>query len=375
MKRPVIAPLLALAIWGGSCTDSLPPLPSGALMWSVPGSSAGTPATDQSRVYFLGRHNQVIAVDKRTGARRWEAPTGSGGGTFGRLVRIAGGLVVAGDFDLVAFDPATGAGRWKFQPPEGQGAGLYDFSTDGTRIFAGSTTGHVYALDLTGKPVWTTNLRDSVDAAAYGAVLHEGLVYVCFRRFQEPSTGGIVALAAATGQVAWRVEFPPSGNNHVGCFGSAVISGDVVVAATQNGFIHAYDHRTGAHRWCAPQVSGLSEPVMGNPLMDARPLAAGAGVIVAGSNTSWVLGYDATTGEELWRVSSRGGSVFFPLATDHEAVYVTGSGDELSAYDLRTGQLRFRLRTHHDDPFSPRPLAEGERIFIGTTEKLMALRR
>lgn len=378
MTRLVIVPLALLSFGGLSCADSLPPGAGGAVIWSVPGSSAGTAATDDARVYFLGNSNEVIAVDKRNGARRWAAPTGTSGGTFGGGVRVVGDLVVAGDGGLVAFDRVTGARRWTFRPVVGGLPGLYDFSSDGTRIFAGSNSGHVHAIDLSGRVAWLVDLmdQDSVGVAAYSPVHSEGHVYVCFNRFGNPTTGGIVVLSATTGQVSWRVEFPPRPpNNAAGCLGKVVIVDDLVVGATQDGNIHAYGRFDGVHAWSAPQVTGLEPSGVGNALMDSRPLAAGPGVVVAGSTTTWVLGFDARTGEELWRSSSRRGSVFYPIAADHGAAYVTGSGDELSSYDLRTGALRWRLLHDYNDPFAAPPLIDGERVYIGTDKKLMAVRR
>ncbi len=374
MERPVIASLLALAAL--SCGDPMPP-ESGAVIWRVQGSSAGTPAFDASTVYFLARNHEVVALDKEDGAMRWRQSTGTATAeTMGGTALLVGPAVVVGDGNVHAFARNTGARLWRFQPTEGFLPGLFDLATNGSLIFAGSPSGHVYGITSDGRAAWRTHLKDTEDdLSAYSPVYSEGRVYVCFRRFRWPTTGGIAVLEAATGALIWRKDFPALPPNHqAGCFAQVAVTENVVIGASDDGHIHAYDRHTGDSAWSAPQLSNLpGDP--GSPQMDLRPLAADAGIVVIGSTTSYVVGLEAATGNELWRNSPQRGSIIFPIAVAAGAAYTVGGALELTSFDLLAGQLRWRRGGEGDETYTARPVVDGDRIYVGGPDHMSALRR
>ena len=373
MRHRVAALVLALST---SCVDSLPPR-SGVMLWTVPGSSAGTPAFDALSAYFLTREHAVVAVNKRTGQVRWTQPTGlSGPRTDGSNAISVGDAVVVGDDDIHAFHRLTGRRLWRFHTTVGYYPGLFDLSTDGTQVFAGSPSGHVFAIDGRGGQRWRVHLKDNAeDMSAYGPVYANGRVFVCFTRFSWPRTGGIAALDAETGEEVWRVDFPqrpPS--NQGGCYARVAVTGSIVVGATHDGHVYAHDQASGALAWAAPQLLD-AEGTAGSPQMDVRPLAAGDGVVVVGSSTTWVVALDAANGAELWRNSPRAGSVIFPIEVSGGAAYTVGGALELTSFDLKTGALRWSLGVMTDINFTARPAVDGDRIYIGGPEHMSALRR
>lgn len=358
-----------------SCQESLPP-GVGAVIWSVPGKSAGTPAFDDVRAYFLDRRHELVALDKRTGALRWRSPTGETVGvTEGQNVVIAGSLVVAGDVDVHAFDRATGARRWRFRAFDGFLPGLFHLATDGERIYAGSPSGHVHAIAPSGNAIWTRHLEPGSAISAYSPVHHEGRLYVCLNRWSHITTGGIVALDALTGAEAWRREFPAKPPNHeAGCMSQVAVAGRVVVGATRDGHLYAFDRTSGESLWSAPQLTGVPEGIHGNPYMDWRPLAASAGVVVAGSTTGWVVGLDLEAGTELWRRNPQRGSIFHPIAADNRSAYLVDGGLGLIAMDLATGTILW-ARAGEGTLHTARPVVDGDRIFVGGPDHFSALRR
>jgi outer membrane protein assembly factor BamB len=161
-----------------------------------------------------------------------------------------------------------------------------------------------------------------------------------------------------------------------GCNRRVAITGDLVVAASHDGRIFALDKLTGAERWSAPQLSGLPSGSGGNPLLDDRPLAASAGLILAGSLTGYVAAYDASTGAERWRSTAARGSASFPLSVDGEKVYVVHLGLQMAAFDLATGTVRWIAGDiNAGGEYYPAPAIDAERVYVGGVHGLYALRK
>jgi len=88
--------------------------------------------------------HDVIALDATRGTDRWRQNTNEPGATTeGSAVVVAGPVVVAGDYNLVAFDRITGAFRWRFVPAVGFAPGIYLGDVSRGLVFAGSPAGRV----------------------------------------------------------------------------------------------------------------------------------------------------------------------------------------------------------------------------------------
>lgn len=128
--------------------------------------------------------------------------------------------------------------------------------------------------------------------------------------------------------------------------GAAAISGRTVVAASLGGEVAAFDLLTGRERWrVAPGREGFF----------AGPAIAGDRVVVASDRA---LALDLRTGRTLWTADSlRAGEsddYFWGSPTVVAGLVLIGSGSgaeeprtrgRLSAYDLRTGRLRWSTPT------------------------------
>ena len=118
----------AAVIWGAVAASPSP-------VWQVRGEGWGTPAADDTSVYFTTKNHEVVAVDLDTGRERWRAVTDEpGADTFGYGTKVAGSVVAAGDYAVVAFDRATGARKWRFDPAEGHAPGETDILHPSDRI-------------------------------------------------------------------------------------------------------------------------------------------------------------------------------------------------------------------------------------------------
>jgi len=166
---------------------------TGKLLWtqSVEGGDDSSPAVSDSTVYVSYACNQAYAFNAKTGKSLWHYSgecEGGGGKTtvlspqYGLFTRdYEGNLILKstngkliGDYSA-SFAPAV-AGNRMFTMTHGEltsvdqdsGLSLWSFTGDGTlstapivvnkNIFVGGTSGNLYALDMSGKVVWSTNV-------------------------------------------------------------------------------------------------------------------------------------------------------------------------------------------------------------------------
>lgn len=361
---------------GAAQPAGMPPAgPTTAVVWSVDGAAYGIPASDGDTAYFLSKDRAVVAIDAAAGKLRWRTDTGItnrnhffGLTTAGNAVRVSGSTVVAGDWDVVGFDRASGARRWVFEAAFGDAPGLYlgDATTD--TIFTGSAMARVYAIDtLSGRLRWTRAVVEptGVQTSVYEPILVGNRLAVGYTTHGVPATGGVAMLDADTGRIRWRTPFPaakaplaPSARG-----GGPVLAGDVLIASSADGVIHALDVETGELVWLLPPVTGPFPMIAPSNAIDYRALTASGQTLIAGSSTGIVTAYDLETRRTLW--TSNGnywGSTSFSIAADDRLAYVPYFGGTLIALDVRTGEERWRYGGF-DKGFLWAPVPAGDRVF------------
>ena len=367
----VCAQLAAAALIAVACRSPSEPDSSDRVLWKSGGASQAAPAVAGSTVYFLTRDHTIVALDAATGAQKWQSTAGSGGGPPpGRNVVVIGQNVIVPDNAVYAFDRTTGARRWMFLPTSGDMPGRFHISTDGMRVFTGSPAGFAYALDPgTGAPIWTTELASDNNSVVYSPVVDRGLVVVTLRHFTNPSTGGVVALDAATGAVRWRRDFPTTGPGRgSGSFGRAGFWRELVVAPSDDGTIYAMNRNDGTIAWISPR------PAFEVSFDDQRPVAVVGDMIVVGSDRPVLMGLDAATGAERWRLDSPYGSVSYELGSDGTRAYLVYASLQLSAIDAAAGRVVWTVGPS-TGTFAPYPVVDGDRVYVGAYDGLFALRR
>jgi len=159
--------------------------PAGTVRWSrdLGGDVDCAPALgDDGTIFAASDAGRVVAFDAQ-GKERWRAALGGfirGGLTVGRA-----GTVLAGTYGpgprVVALDAASGAERWSFRV---QGTGAREFGIHGApledvegKLFFGAQDDKVYALDGSGRLLWTFSTGGDVDApltVGPGGVLYVG---------------------------------------------------------------------------------------------------------------------------------------------------------------------------------------------------------
>jgi outer membrane protein assembly factor BamB len=222
--------------------------------------------------------NSIVRLDERTGKVEWHyqvtphslcnwdvgAPVLAASG--GRKVVIAAGL---GGI-VVALDRETGKPLWR--RPVGTHNGhdedgsiamegrLASLKTPMT-VYPGVFGGAGGPISIRGSTVfvpvadWATRLNTQVAAEMVGS-----------------ATGQLVALDAATGTVRWKESFPKA------LYGPTLATNDLVFASTYDGWVYAFDAKTGEEVW-GEEISTYAEgglTVTGDTLLVRAGLAGGA---------------------------------------------------------------------------------------------------
>ncbi|HET7248476.1 MAG TPA: PQQ-binding-like beta-propeller repeat protein [Gemmatimonadales bacterium] len=237
-------------------------LKTGVPLWSVRtgGVSAGLALADSTIIAATDR-GVVVALDARTGERRWER-------TIGRGIRAAPvvaplGIAVATIADTIyLLDPGTGAIHARLATP---GTIVGSPAADGKRLFAGTTAGHLMAIAL---PDLTVLWDRPVGDAVYGA----------------PALSGDTLYAITDSGTLWRVPLAAAESARSFALGIPATAGPTplangVLVAGLTGEILLVDATTGAVRWRTRRRA----PIEASPIVKDRELylVTGNGVVEA----------------------------------------------------------------------------------------------
>lgn len=231
--------------------------PSGAPVW-------GSPAYDAKRgVVYLGsgenyqspadgNSDALIAVDARSGARRWtfQLTAGDAWNVACMLEDRSNCPVPMGpDFDI------------------GASPILVTMKDGSDIVVVGQKSGMIYGVDpVTGKPKWSQRAgRGGIQGGIhFGMAAYDGVIYVGINDVQMRSDGskiegkgepGLVALDARTGRILWRIvdQGQCLGKRSCGPGISAAVTAipDVVFAGYLDGTLRAHDSTNGRFLWQA----------------------------------------------------------------------------------------------------------------------------
>jgi outer membrane protein assembly factor BamB len=359
------------------------PGPPAKVFWSVGLGAWGRPAADATMAFFLTGSHDVVGVSAATGGVVWKHPTNDADPDVGSGIALTGGVVVAGDYDLTAFDRSTGRRLWKFAPHEGfaPGASLGDAGPQ--VVLAGSSAGRVHAVDLqSGRARWTALLSDNPNTHVYGPIVAGDLVVATYTTFAAPTTGGVAALDLNTGDERWHVPLPPSSSALIGtgAAGSPLLVDDLVVVCNRDGSVHALRRTDGSAVW---RIDGLNLPLIPNspvpelpgPKPDFRALARSGRRLFAGSLTGYVVAYDLDTRVQRWRhLGAQNGSIGFQMAASDRTLYFPAFSGRLTAVNIADGTERWRYGDHLNRVLWP-PALVGTRAYVSGLGSFAALER
>jgi polyvinyl alcohol dehydrogenase (cytochrome) len=239
---------------------------------------------------------------------------------------------------------------------------------------------------------------DGQDGVTGKPAVRDGMVY--FGNWK----GSVTAADLKTGEVAWSTRVTVIPNLQID--GAALATGKRVYVGDADGMLHALDRRTGTVAWSVELDAHPNTRIFSSPVLVPPPASDGHGLIVIGVASielvqniddftfrGSVVGLDASTGEEQWRLpvsagtDGAGSSVWSSAAIDrkrHLAFIGTGQAyeppaghlsDSLLAIDYETGALAWSRQFTADDVwtfFSPPP--RGPDADIGATPVLFRAR-
>jgi outer membrane protein assembly factor BamB len=277
-------------------------------------------------------------------------------------------MVVAGDYDLVAFDQTSGELRWRFSPSDGYGPGIYLGSAAEGLVFTGSPAGRVYAVDQTsGEMRWSALIESDGKSTVFQPAADRDLVVAGYTTFTAPNVGGLVALETSTGRERWRIRFqrPEGASLGSAWAGGPLLVDDVAIAASSRGEVFAFDRDDGSIRWSIPPVGATCMPEMQPPDRDFRSLAYSRRTLFIGSLTGCLEAHNLDTGYMRWRrTAADEGSIVF-IASDEDTVYVSFAGGRFLALTGSTGALRWQIDGRRG--FGWPPTVVGDRVYVASS--------
>jgi alcohol dehydrogenase (cytochrome c) len=193
-------------------------------------------------------------------------------------------------------------------------------------IYLNNTGGIVQALDARdGSLIWEHHLKDNV--AMRGMALYDDKLFV-------QSNGHLIALNAATGELAWDVKMPDGRSSSSG----PLVANGLVIEGMggcqtyelQKCFISAYDARTGEQKWRFVTIA-LSDQPGGDSWGELPDLYRAGG-------ETWITGsYDPELGLTYWGVAQA--KPWMPASRGMGSLDVALYTSSTVALDVRTGKL------------------------------------
>jgi len=307
----------------------------------------GDASDDRSRHQW-----KLVAIDKKTGAIRWERVAAEGAPIDKRHIKSTyasatpatdGRIVVAsfGSMGLHAFDVA-GNFRWKI---------------DWGRINLG-------AYDL---PAFEWGPASS-------PIIWNGLVIV---QIDTHADSFLLAVSADTGDTVWkteREELPSWGTPTV-----ATTPAGPVLVTNASKFVRGYDPRTGKELWRIGKSSKITAPTPiyadgvfviasgrapERPIFVVKPNARGDVTLAEGETSNAGV---------AWSKTGRGSYMPTPLAYRGQ-LYVLANNGVLDAYELQTGKEIYRQRLPLiGSGYSASPVAADGKLYLSSEDGEMLL--
>lgn len=315
------------------------------------------PVIDSDTVYVVDYKGRVFAFDRETGKRKWRRSlrlnVAAGVGVGGDLV-----LVASLDGDIVALDDKTGEEQWRTNITSEI---LATPQTNGEVVVVQTNDGKLLGLEAaTGKTLWNytaqlpiLTLRGTATPQVFGPNIITGF-----------ANGKLAALSAVDGTPFWERRIArPQGQSDiervVDIDGSPVISGQTIYATSYNGNLTALTPR-GDIVW-SQQTSSYSSPVV----IDGR--------VFITTSEGWVSAFDARTGIPLWENKLLSGRKL--AAPQDLAGFVVTADYEgyVHIFDSESGAIIDRFQVDNDGIRSPM-VSDGTNLYtLGNDGVLVSL--
>ena len=292
------------------------------------------------------------------------------------------------EWRVYALDKKTGAIKWQATPYKGvpkikrhmkNSHANSTLATDGERVIAFFGSEGLYAYDLKGKLLWKKDLG-VLDAGFYmvpeaqwetgsSPVLHDGKVIVQ----ADVQKGSFLAMFdARDGREVWRVS-----RSDVPTWSTPTIhrvNGRTQILVNGMKHVGAYDFETGKEIW---KLSGggdipVPTPVASEGLVYITNAHGPQSPVYAVKETASgdiSLKADTTSNEAvLWSAPRSGGYMCTPLVY-RGLVYIVRYNGVLNVFDAKTGEKKYETRlAGATSAFTASPIANDGRVFIASED-------
>jgi outer membrane protein assembly factor BamB len=278
--------------------------------------------------------------------RAWQAKSPDPESSFTTWPVVKNGVVyVSSGPGVMAVDASDGLRHWFFTPEEGQTQVAP--ALEGGAVFIPLPFGRIVALSIeSGEEMWRFQAEGSLDSSP---TLAEGRLY-----FGSAEGKQFYCLDAASGRLVWKVttEFEPDSV-------AAVSQGIVVVSTEHVGspqvLILGLDAATGAELWRVEQKEENSSPsILGS-------------TVVFGGGDSFAYAVDLKTGKQIWKspVEDKFGIWSMPAIAFGDVFFADRVGN-IYRLDGTTGQRMWVFKETEGDMAQSFPVVAGKTLFIGS---------
>lgn len=311
-----------------------------AWTFPAPGGVSAAPAVRDGIVYFGTVNGAFYAVDAATRIERWVVNTGS---WIQSSPEVTPDLVYFGsdDKNVYALERSTGRQIWRVEFAAEVSAPV---TAAGNTVYAGSVNGDLYALNArTSRRRWLSRSGGPITGRP---IVVDGLVIF------GSSNGDLHALAARNGKGRWQLRKVASST-----VSSPAAAQGIVYAGSSRGLLTALVARSGRTRWRTRVGKGSV----------TSPAISGASVlaVAAEGKRSRVSALRARDGKRKWSRLLPAPTVASPAVVDG-ILYIGAKDGFLYAINVRTGKLRWRLRTGGDVDLDSSPVVASGRAYLGS---------
>lgn len=300
--------------------------------------------------------------------------------------RLLGGGDQARDrLYLIAVNRATGAVRW--QQPMGRGNRIGNKQnmaspspvTDGKRVWAINGNGELRCFDFSGRLLWMRDLQK--DYGKFGVqfgyasspVLHEGKLYLQnLQGMYTDDPSYVLAVDGGSGKTLWKVERPTDAVHEspdsYSTAALAEVAGETLLIVSGGDYVTAHDLKTGRERW---RAGGLNPNKATNFRTIASSLVVG-GIVLAPSRRRPFIAFrtdgagDVTDSKRLWS-TDYGPDVPTPTS-DGERFYIIDDKGIALCLRVRDGSVVWDRKRIEPGTYSASPLLADGKIYAVNEE-------
>ena len=316
-----------------------------------------SPIVSADETVYVGSADRKFRAIDHAGKLVWEVETGEIIDSSGLLDDAGRVYFGSGDGKLYARDAATGKEVWTWtaDSPKDTGGiinwfeGNVAIGPDGTLLVPNDNF-RVYAIDrLTGKPKWHEQHTDQTWSLPAVDVANDMIVHGNNQLL--PALGPNLFALHLDGSPAWSMSAPGSI-----AASPLVTAAGLVVVGGFDGYVHAYDVKTGTEKW--------SHATRDHVYASAAELSDGTIIIPSCDGTIYAL--DPADGKTRWAFDTPDPIRGSPAVDADDRIYV-GAGDGRLYVIEKDGKKRFSLQliTGDRNDLNASPALGREAIYLG----------